>query len=237
MTTTESSLGACPQRTPAKPSRLPRPERTASCAASNAPFQPTPVLCALRGLHPHRGRVKENVGIPIRRSGEFLPPVATKLTQSPWFLNPGKLRQPPFLHWSSRWAAAGRRHDEIAAHVVSRRPCPPGRTRVRRTRQGRAGRPEKVLRFELETVQAGRRSAAVGHADQPGGRQRESGRTSRNEATSRSTPMIATLPVTDRQVSCVSPRARSAGRPLAPGHRAGGILPDGPLTASAVRLM
>jgi hypothetical protein len=27
----------------------------------------------------------------------FLPPVATKLTQSPWFLKP-KLRQPPFLH-------------------------------------------------------------------------------------------------------------------------------------------
>ena len=29
--------------------------------------------------------------------GGFLPPVATKLTQSPWFLNPGKLCQPPFL--------------------------------------------------------------------------------------------------------------------------------------------
>ena len=27
-------------------------------------------------------------------------PVATKLTQSPWFLNPGKFFQPPFLHWS-----------------------------------------------------------------------------------------------------------------------------------------
>jgi hypothetical protein len=26
--------------------------------------------------------------------------VATKLTQSPTFLKPGKFRQPPFLHWS-----------------------------------------------------------------------------------------------------------------------------------------
>jgi hypothetical protein len=30
-------------------------------------------------------------------AGEFLPPVATKLTQSPWFLKTWKSRQPPFL--------------------------------------------------------------------------------------------------------------------------------------------
>jgi hypothetical protein len=29
-----------------------------------------------------------------------LPPVATKLTQSPWFLKTPKSRQPPFLHCS-----------------------------------------------------------------------------------------------------------------------------------------
>jgi hypothetical protein len=32
--------------------------------------------------------------------GAFLPPVATKLTQSPWLLKPGKLCQPLALHWS-----------------------------------------------------------------------------------------------------------------------------------------
>jgi hypothetical protein len=32
--------------------------------------------------------------------GGFLPLVATKLTQSPWFLNTPKVFQPPFLHWS-----------------------------------------------------------------------------------------------------------------------------------------
>ena len=30
--------------------------------------------------------------------GGFLPPVATKLTQSPWFLNCGKFFQPPCVH-------------------------------------------------------------------------------------------------------------------------------------------
>src|SRR5215208_5245102 len=33
-------------------------------------------------------------------AGGFLPPVATKLTQSPWFLKTPKVFQPPFLHWS-----------------------------------------------------------------------------------------------------------------------------------------
>jgi hypothetical protein len=32
------------------------------------------------------------------RLGGFLPPPATKLTQSPWFLNTPKVCQPPFLH-------------------------------------------------------------------------------------------------------------------------------------------
>src|SRR6516162_4980403 len=33
--------------------------------------------------------------------GGFLPPLATKLTQSPWFLNVvPKFFQPPFLHWA-----------------------------------------------------------------------------------------------------------------------------------------
>src|SRR6185295_11468182 len=34
------------------------------------------------------------------RAGGFLPLLATKLTQSPWFLNTPKVFQPPFLHWS-----------------------------------------------------------------------------------------------------------------------------------------
>jgi hypothetical protein len=34
------------------------------------------------------------------RAGELLPSVATKLTQSPWFLKTSKLCQPPFLHCS-----------------------------------------------------------------------------------------------------------------------------------------
>jgi hypothetical protein len=33
--------------------------------------------------------------------GGFLPPLATKLTQSPWFLNVvPKFFQPPFMHWA-----------------------------------------------------------------------------------------------------------------------------------------
>lgn len=31
--------------------------------------------------------------------GRFRPPVAMKLTQSPWFVNGGKSDQPPFSHW------------------------------------------------------------------------------------------------------------------------------------------
>src|SRR5215210_5534593 len=39
-------------------------------------------------------------------AGRFLPPVATKLTQSPWFLKPN-CAQPPFLHCSLEVGAAG----------------------------------------------------------------------------------------------------------------------------------
>jgi len=35
---------------------------------------------------------------PLTTPGGFFPLVATNLTQWPWFLKPGKLRQPPFLH-------------------------------------------------------------------------------------------------------------------------------------------
>jgi len=37
-------------------------------------------------------------GVAVYPLGGFFPPVATKLTQSPWFLNTPKLCQPPFLH-------------------------------------------------------------------------------------------------------------------------------------------
>ncbi len=47
----------------------------------------------------------------------FLPPVATKETQSPWFLKPGKLRHPLFLHWSFAVGRGG------WASVTTMSPC------------------------------------------------------------------------------------------------------------------
>jgi len=40
-------------------------------------------------------------------AGWLRPPVATKLTQSPWFLKPGKVRQPPFVHCPLEVGSAG----------------------------------------------------------------------------------------------------------------------------------
>ena len=37
--------------------------------------------------------------VPGGWAGWLRPPVATKLTQSPWFLNTPKFRQPLFMHW------------------------------------------------------------------------------------------------------------------------------------------
>jgi hypothetical protein len=50
-----------------------------------------------------------------------VPPVATKLTQSPWFLNkPPQFCQPPFLHWSLLVGSGGMRFaDSFKSNVVS----------------------------------------------------------------------------------------------------------------------
>ena len=55
---------------------------------------------------PGRREARRTPGLPVRRddlkpdyrAGPFLPFVATKLTQSPWFLNTPKVFQPLFLH-------------------------------------------------------------------------------------------------------------------------------------------
>ena len=43
----------------------------------------------------------------ITLTGRPFPRVATKLTQSPWFLKTPYDFQPPFLHWSAEVGAAG----------------------------------------------------------------------------------------------------------------------------------
>ena len=68
------------------------------------------MIVGLSILQPRCGVPRDRVGgvadgLAVRLNAtsrwlQFLPPVATKLTQPPWFLKPGKLRQPPFLHWS-----------------------------------------------------------------------------------------------------------------------------------------
>ena len=51
-----------------------------------------------------------------------MPLAATKLTQSPWFLNPGKFFQPPFLHWSllvgMGWALAKHEPDRLREQTM-----------------------------------------------------------------------------------------------------------------------
>ena len=100
--------------------------------------------------------------------GGFLPLLATKLTQSPWFLNTPKVFQPPFLHWSvdvgsvaidlgnksvdRRRGSSGRPQRSSGNRSrpcgPSRRRCPrrPRRCRSRnhhRCRPGRSNRPAR----------------------------------------------------------------------------------------------
>jgi hypothetical protein len=59
-------------------------------------------------------------------AGGFFPPVATKLMQSPWFLNCPAFRQPPFLHWSLVRGGGEDSPGRTFADSLRSRPAPAG---------------------------------------------------------------------------------------------------------------
>ena len=93
-----------------------------------APGVPREVEGGLRDWPPS---LPSSLSVQPQPSGWFLPPVATKLTQSPWFLKPGKLRQPPFLHWSFVVGSGGASTTMMSPDVISTGPTGRGRAVTR----------------------------------------------------------------------------------------------------------
>src|SRR5215208_117237 len=149
-------------------------------------------------------------------AGGVFPAVATKLTHCPWFSKPGKLFQPPFLHWSfevgNGWASVTITEPDAATGGVVPPACALNAAQV----VGAAG-------SFMKNWSSTRSWASPG-----------SSTTIRYTCTLvRRPPITARLPETSRQVTGKVARRRMPRVSMVPA----GLSPEGPLTALMLQMI